>query len=122
MRTFDKTMTPRFRARLLERALRLGETLEHETDAVRDAPREVDDFKDVAVHDAQAGVDEAQAAHAAVELEEIRAALLRIEAGSYGLCVDCGDAIDLRRLEALPAAACCASCQGTHEHATTRHA
>ena len=78
MKTFDTTMAANFRLALLDRALSLGETLQHETDAVHDASHEVADFKDVAVHDALAGVDEAHAAHAAAELGEIRAALRRI--------------------------------------------
>lgn len=44
------------------------------------------------------------------EITEIRAALARIEAGSYGTCGSCGTEIDPRRLEALPAARLCTSC------------
>ena len=40
-------------------------------------------------------------------LTEIRAALERIEEGTYGLCVTCGKPITSQRLEALPYAARC---------------
>ena len=38
------------------------------------------------------------------ELREVQEALGRIEAGSYGLCLKCGQPIDPRRLAASPAA------------------
>ena len=40
-------------------------------------------------------------------LVEIDAALARIDAGTYGLCVRCGKPIDADRLEALPWATLC---------------
>jgi len=44
------------------------------------------------------------------ELEDIRAALARLDAGTYGVCTECGDPIDAKRLEALPYAATCIEC------------
>jgi RNA polymerase-binding transcription factor DksA len=44
-------------------------------------------------------------------VEEIDAALDRIDAGTYGRCVHCGSAIPLERLEFRPFAAGCVSCQ-----------
>jgi RNA polymerase-binding transcription factor DksA len=115
-------MAARFRVALTERALQLGAVLGHETDSAREVSgHEVGDFKDVAVQAAIAGIDEAHAAQAAAELEQVRAALRRIDDGSYGECFDCGDAIDLRRLVALPTAAYCAPCQAVHERAPARH-
>lgn len=40
-------------------------------------------------------------------LEEIEAALERIEEGTYGLCAVCGQAIDPERLDAVPYARLC---------------
>jgi RNA polymerase-binding transcription factor len=40
-------------------------------------------------------------------LTEVRAALKRIAEGSYGMCVQCGQPISQKRLEALPWAAYC---------------
>jgi len=40
-------------------------------------------------------------------LTEVRAALKRIAEGSYGMCVQCGQPIAQKRLEALPWAAYC---------------
>ena len=44
-------------------------------------------------------------------VRELRAALDRVEEGSYGLCIDCDDPIAARRLAAAPWAARCLRCQ-----------
>jgi DnaK suppressor protein len=80
-----------------------------------DEPYEVLDFKDMAAEDRQALVDEVATEHAARELGELGAALRRLDEGSYGFCLDCGDPIDERRLLALPATRYCTSCQAIHE-------
>ena len=51
-----------------------------------------------------------------LQARAIRAALQRIEDGSYGQCVTCGEPIDPRRLEALPYATQCMACVRRTEH------
>jgi len=46
------------------------------------------------------------------EVRQIREALRRIAQGNYGVCAQCGGAIDPRRLKALPTATRCVSCIG----------
>ncbi len=84
----------------------------------RDAERshEVGDRKDEAADDAMAATDDAETQRDVDELEQIVAAQQRLADGSYGLCEDCGEPIDARRLLVLPAASRCAQCQGLHEH------
>jgi DnaK suppressor protein len=53
---------------------------------------------------------EGQAAVVSNEIASIRRALDRIEDGSYGYCVKCGDEIAEGRLEARPEAAMCITC------------
>jgi DnaK suppressor protein len=84
-----------------------------------DNPPEVMDFKDVAAEETRAVVDEATHAHAAVELDQVAAALRRVDEGTYGLCEDCGEPIDERRLRALPATPFCTACQTIHERPGT---
>jgi RNA polymerase-binding transcription factor DksA len=50
------------------------------------------------------------------ELGEIEDALARLEAGTYGACLDCGDPVPAARLRVVPAATRCASCQEAREH------
>ncbi len=51
------------------------------------------------------------------EIQQIDAALARLEAGEYGLCADCEQEIDPRRLKALPYALLCAECASRRERA-----
>ena len=53
-------------------------------------------------------------------LNETEAALVRMEVGTYGGCVHCGDAIALERLEVWPAAALCAGCHFNEENCRSR--
>jgi len=57
------------------------------------------------------------------ELREIDDALARLDKGTYGECVDCGDAIGLERLQAYPTAVRCIDCQSIYErtHAEPGH-
>ncbi|MEE2566536.1 TraR/DksA family transcriptional regulator [Hyphobacterium marinum] len=51
-------------------------------------------------------------ARRAQEIRRIDAALARLEAGEYGWCVECGEAISEKRLATDPAAPRCADCAG----------
>jgi RNA polymerase-binding transcription factor len=53
---------------------------------------------------------EAIGAAARDELAAIDAALLRLEAGRYGICTVCREPIDAARLQAVPYALTCLSC------------
>jgi DnaK suppressor protein len=44
-------------------------------------------------------------------LREVKAAMARIEDGSYGVCESCEEAITPRRLDAVPWARYCVQCQ-----------
>ena len=49
------------------------------------------------------------------ELRENEAALERMRQNSYGLCIECGKSIDIRRLENSPAVSRCYECQTNFE-------
>lgn len=51
------------------------------------------------------------------ELERIDAALRRIEDGTWGVCVECGESIDPLRRQAVPEAAFCRNCERSREEA-----
>jgi len=61
------------------------------------APENIDG--DIAVLEAERGV-----------LEEIQAALNRIDAGKFGICEECGSPIAEERLEAIPYVSRCIKC------------
>lgn len=70
---------------------------------------------DDAVADAAAAMDVAMVIRESRELQNIEAALARIDDGSYGICADCGDEIARARLKAYPMATRCVPCQEKHE-------
>ncbi len=50
-----------------------------------------------------------------VALEEIDAALTRLDEGTFGLCTDCRQLIPAERIEAMPCAGLCVRCQHGRE-------
>ena len=58
---------------------------------------------------------EAQQRQRAIRLQQIDAALQRIEDDEYGYCVTCGEAVDPRRLSIDPTATLCISCAKLNE-------
>jgi DnaK suppressor protein len=49
------------------------------------------------------------------ELTRIDEALRQLKEGRYGLCIDCGEEIGLKRLQVAPYASCCIGCQKKRE-------
>jgi DnaK suppressor protein len=121
METYNRSLSSRFERALAQRENELRAILRLTGDLADAAPerepRDVSDFKDAASEQTLATVTEAQAQHATQELEQVLTARQRLQEQAYGHCLDCGEAIDLRRLAALPATPYCTSCQAIHEHA-----
>ena len=61
---------------------------------------------DLADDEALAGVDDVLR----TEISAVRAALQRIDLGTYGICTSCGGEISENRLKALPTATLCMDC------------
>lgn len=80
------------------------------------------DGDDATQRDAEREVDFARTDRDAVLLAEIDQALARLDAGHYGLCADCGEAIALARLQSAPQALRCVACENTHERGQPRPA
>jgi DnaK suppressor protein len=56
-----------------------------------------------------------KAAAAQQQIQNLNRALERIRQGTYGVCAECGGDIEPRRLEALPWARYCVTCQEARE-------
>jgi DnaK suppressor protein len=112
---FPAHLLPQFRQRLARREAELADALRQASAITADCD-DVTDFKVLAQEAALAAVDDAQAAQAMEQLRQVQAARRRMESGRFGICVDCGDPIEPRRLETLPATPWCASCRQLHEH------
>ena len=78
-----------------------------------------DDVKDSdhALHDVIQGLALKLSDNESKMVADIDQALMRMEEGSYGMCVRCGREIDERRLEAVPTARYDAACQEAVEAA-----
>ena len=88
-------------AQLSERVERLEEDLRQPLDP---------DFAEQATGMEASEANEALEGASRAEIAQIRAALGRIEYGTYGICVTCGESIAPARLEALPFAQHCIDC------------
>lgn len=53
--------------------------------------------------------------HSTEDLNRIHRALQRLRTNSYGTCIDCGNEIERKRLEAIPEAERCTECQHSYE-------
>jgi DnaK suppressor protein len=60
-------------------------------------------------------LDQADTSRDLAELRRLDAARLRIDDGSYGTCIDCGQDIGFERLRANPGAERCINCQTQYE-------
>ena len=73
-------------------------------------PKYDPNFADSSHVTAERGEAEALAGQLRDALEDVEAAIGRLEAGTYGLCEKCGQPISPARLEAMPAARLCITC------------
>jgi DnaK suppressor protein len=83
-------------------------------DAAGDGAKE---SADLSLHDLLEDLTVKRGEQESQMVADIDQALLRIEEGSYGICARCNQAIDERRLEALPTARYDATCQAAIEDA-----
>ena len=99
---------PEMRQTLLARRSDLTRDL-HAMEQVLDqpAPRDVEDAATERQGDE---VMEALGRAEVAELHQIDAALARIDEGTYGFCLKCGEEITPARLKLLPAAPLCRNC------------
>jgi RNA polymerase-binding transcription factor DksA len=94
------------RSRLAELTTRL-QGIETELDS-----HQSKDWEELAVEREEDEVLEGIGVSGLAEIESIRAALDRIAAGEYGICVTCGEEISPERLDVLPATPFCRNCAG----------
>ena len=100
----NQTAKARLTARLEELGVRL-EDIEHDLDQPHSR-----DWEEMAVEREGEEVLERLGESGLAEIARIRAALARIEAGTYGECQSCGGEISAARLDAQPDAALCIEC------------
>ena len=85
-----------------------------------DEVAQVKDAEEQSVHDFVQDVELALMEMKSETLAKIDDALIRLEAGTYGTCADCGEEIAEKRLRALPFAVRCKDCEEAREVAQQR--
>jgi DnaK suppressor protein len=73
------------------------------------------DHEDVATDFLEMQKEQSILANQQALLTQVERALQRLEDGTYGLCLECGEAIPVKRLEALPWAERCVACEAQLE-------
>jgi RNA polymerase-binding transcription factor DksA len=86
-----------------------------DTQHYRDLAGSVTDTADEALASALVDVDTEIIDRHVVELRDIDAARERMKIETYGVCIDCGDAVAYERLAAYPSAKRCVRCQQQRE-------
>ena len=124
----DAQKLEHYRRILNEQLRRLTESArENQSDAIEIAATDdgVRDVGDQSVKDVNQEIEYRLSERESKAIADIDQALMRIEEGTYGVCVRCGREIPERRLEAVPTARYDAECQsivetsaGEDEHAT----
>ncbi|MEY2226987.1 TraR/DksA family transcriptional regulator [Streptomyces sp. BF23-19] len=108
------------RAELLSEVLRLRAELDASEAAITGLMRDSgdgagDDQADTGTKNITRESELALAANATSMLEQTERALERLEAGTYGLCENCGQPIGKARMQAFPRATLCVDCKQKQE-------
>lgn len=118
----DSTRTATLKHALLDRRRQLQGDIAERVRINREAKaRDVGDMLDSSDADVQNGMEFTLLQMKTETLANIDSALGRLDAGNYGDCAECGDAIAERRLLAVPFAVRCHECEGRREARARRN-
>lgn len=121
----DTARVARLRETLIERRREIRDQVADRLRNGRAATRSGEGRDDIDASDAniQGDMELALLQMRTETLTRIEEALLLLDAGEYGLCVECDGEISMRRLRALPFAVRCQACEERREqrHARARH-
>jgi len=92
-----------------------AELLRSDNEHFLDLAGRVHDLEEESVADLLVDINLAIIDQHVQEIREVERALLRLSAGTYGRCVDCGNEIESARLEASPSVSRCIVCQSRRE-------
>ena len=110
-----------YKQRLLAKEQGLEDEIAHlKTDALESRTAEVEDSIDSVVSATGQTTAFEESSLASDTLAAVRAALRRIEDGTFGTCLDCGAQIDEIRLKAVPWTSYCVRDQEKHDAAAAR--
>ena len=110
----------KYRTRLTEMRQRLINEVQHMVDAIQQDANPASNTSGLPVHLADMAQEALDADVQVLDtervlLDDIHAALARIDEGTFGVCQQCGKAISEARLDALPYVGVCIQCAQTME-------
>jgi DnaK suppressor protein len=111
----ENTKLEYFKDKLVKKQLSLSDMVHRTEGYGREKEPDIQDVADMAVESYTKEFIFGKSSGDRHMLLLIREALDRIDDNSYGSCVNCGNAIQPKRLEALPWAKHCLQCQGLLE-------
>jgi len=108
-----------YQQRLREMRDRMIDEVDSTVDSIHGELQPEGDQSNAPIHLADDAPDQIDANIEVIETErkmmqQVQAALERIEQGTYGQCVECGQSIAPERLEVLPDTPLCISCAKKH--------
>ena len=107
---FKNDVIENLKKQLLDEQIRLQNLLSKtRVHLHRDEPLSAD-FAEQAVETENDQVVEALDQEAQIELSQVNKALMRMEQGTYGACVVCGEDINIKRLQAIAYTPFCIAC------------
>ena len=109
--SIDKYVLLQFKSSLREQAVALRESINRAETEIRGIVDPHADAVDLSICNATKEALVAQRAQNFGNLRLVELALERIQNGTFAECVACGDAIGLKRLQAIPSATRCIECQ-----------
>lgn len=104
-----------FKDKLLQKRNSLSSTVQQTEYLGREKDQNAQDMADMAVESYTKDFLFGKSAGDRQVLQQIQNALSRIEGEIYGICTNCDDEINPKRLEAVPWAELCIECQGRLE-------
>ena len=115
---FTRKLQDRRRVLIAEIRQQMNDSEDESSATLRAQFDDLDPHDDRAAGDWVRDVAISQTLRETHELDDVEAALRRIDEGTYGECIDCGEDIPRARLDANPSAARCVPCQERYETRT----
>lgn len=111
----------KYKQKLIDLEDRVGGDVDRLINAIPDEVHAPSNLSNVPTHNADADVETFETDVELVRNEQdlhgqVQAALVRIEAGTYGICEGCGKPINQARLDAVPYATNCKECAERFEN------
>ncbi|MFL5815822.1 MAG: TraR/DksA family transcriptional regulator [Bdellovibrionia bacterium] len=117
----DSITLAKFKNLFEEQKMRLVNSFEMASESFSLSQDEKYDEADLSSHELESSMRMRLKSREALYLKKINEAIRRISEGCFGECEECGDDIELRRLEVRPTATLCLGCKEEEERREQIH-